>query len=110
MYGSQQGECSLCPAGKYQDGKGETACKDCDINTYLIEAGKSSKADCVACSVDKSTGLFNGNTNAASCLCRKEEYYQSTSTGSCQACPNGADCSLQDGVTLPQLVAVNGFW
>ena len=64
----------------------------------------------VACSVDKSTGLFNGNTNASSCLCRKEEYYQSTSTGSCQACPNGADCSLQDGVTLPQLVAVNGFW
>ena len=50
-----------------------------------------------------------GNTKAASCLCRKEDYYQQD-TGVCQACPNGADCSLQNGISLPQLVAVNGFW
>jgi hypothetical protein len=101
--------CSACPAGQYQDGKRETSCKKCDADTYLNEPGKSSKADCVACSDDKSTGTSMGNTKAADCLCRKEDYYQQ-GPGVCQACPNGADCSLQNGISLPQLVAVNGFW
>tara|TARA_B110000090_G_scaffold83890_1_gene95443 strand:+ start:367 stop:738 length:372 start_codon:yes stop_codon:yes gene_type:complete len=108
-YGNSHGTCSACPAGQYQDGKGETACKECDVDTYLNEQGKSSKADCVACSKEKSTGASMGNINAASCLCRKEEYYQQ-SADECRACPNGADCSLQNGISLPQLVAVNGFW
>jgi hypothetical protein len=108
-YGSAKGTCSACPAGQYQDGKGETSCKECDADTYLNEQGKSSKADCDACSEEKSTGASMGNTNAASCLCRKEDYYQQ-GAGVCQACPNGADCGLQNGIRLPQLVAVNGFW
>ena len=108
-YGSAKGSCSACPAGQYQDGKGETSCKACDTDTYLNELGKSSKADCVECSDDKSTGASMGNTRATACLCRREEYYQQPA-GSCQACPNGADCSLQNGIALAQLVAVNGFW
>jgi hypothetical protein len=108
-YGNSKGTCSACPAGQYQDGKGETSCKECDADTYLNEQGKSSKADCEACSDDKSTGASMGNTKAASCVCRKEDYYQQ-GTGDCQACPNGADCSLQNGISLPQLVAINGFW
>ena len=102
-------DCLACPAGQYQDGKGQTACLDCGVDTYSNEQGKASKADCVECSDDTSTGTSMGNTKAASCLCRKEDYYQQ-SAGVCQACPNGADCSLQNGISLPQLVAVNGFW
>jgi len=79
------------------------------VDTYSNEQGKASKADCVECSDDKSTGTSMGNTKAASCLCRKEDYYQQ-GAGVCQACPNGADCSLQNGIALSQLVAVNGFW
>ena len=102
-------DCLACPAGQYQDGKGQTACLDCGVDTYSNEQGKASKADCVECSNDKSTGASMGNTKAASCLCRKEDYYQQ-GAGVCQACPNGADCSLQNGISLPQLVAVTGFW
>ena len=107
-YGDASG-CHDCPIGQYQDGKGETSCKECDADTYLNEEGKSSKADCIECSVDKSTGARKGNTKAASCLCRKEDFYQKGASD-CQTCPDGADCSLQNGISLPQLVAVNGFW
>ena len=102
-------DCLACPTGQYQDGKGQTTCLDCGVDTYSNEQGKASKADCVECSDDKSTGTSMGNTKAASCLCRKEDYYQH-SAGVCQECPNGADCSLKNGISLPQLVAVNGFW
>ena len=108
-FGSSEGKCQECPAGTFQDIKGAFSCQECDTNTYLNEQGKASKADCVGCSADKSTGASTGNTKAASCLCRKEDYYQH-GTGDCQACPSGADCSLQNGISLPQLVAVNGFW
>ena len=108
-FGSSKGTCSDCPAGQYQDGKGETSCKECDADTYLNELGKSSKADCTKCDADRSTGTTTGNTEVAACLCKRTESYQNDES-ECQACPNGADCSLQNGISLPQLVAVNGFW
>ena len=108
QYGSSNGTCAKCLAGRYQDGKGETACKQCDVDTYLSETGKSSKADCAPCSNARSTGTTTGNTNASACLCKRIEYYQHNSK--CEPCPDGADCSLSNGITLPQLVADNGFW
>ena len=35
------GVCTACPAGQYQDGKGEKSCKQCDVDTYLAAEGKS---------------------------------------------------------------------
>jgi cytochrome c1 len=108
-YGSSKGECTDCPAGTYQDGKGETSCKKCDPDTYLSKTGKASKADCVACASDKTTGLLYGSTTSTSCKCIRNDFYQN-SNGTCHACPDGADCSYRDGIALPQLVALNGFW
>jgi hypothetical protein len=102
-------DCLACPVGQYQDGKGQTACLDCGADTYSDELGKASKADCVACSDDKSTGASMGNTKAASCLCRKEDYYQQEDAN-CMDCPEGADCSAHDGITVPELVALPGAW
>ena len=102
--------CDACPTGQYQDGKGETACKDCDIDTYSNEPGKASKADCVRCSDDKSTGTTKGNTDASACLCARTLFYQDATTNECQVCPDGANCSHHDGMKLHEIVALNGFW
>ena len=123
--------CSACPAGQYQDGKGETSCKECGVDTYLIELGKSSNADCTTCSAGRSTGVTTGNTNAASCLCKRSDdkrgddtrsectgtvkdptfcgYYQDDQN-SCQPCPRGADCSLHDGMLLSEIFARPGYY
>ena len=108
-YGSKNGDCTDCPPGSYQDGKGETECRKCEVDTYLIETGKSSKADCRKCDSKKSTGEKEGNINQFACLCRKEIYYQDDD-GECAACPIGADCSLHDGMTLAELSALPGYW
>ena len=102
--------CSLCPIGQYQDGKGEIACKDCDIDTYSNEQGKASKADCIGCSADKSTGATTGNTEASACLCAKTDYYQDATTNECQGCPDGANCSDHNGMKLQELSALTGHW
>ena len=85
-------DCLNCPAGQYQDGKGETACKDCDVDTYLTELGKSSKADCLSCDEKRSTGASVGNVKDSACLCKHTLFYQSKEN-MCQPCPDGADCS-----------------
>ena len=108
-YGSKTGTCSPCPPGQYQDSKSETACKECDVDTYLNEPGKSSKADCTPCSADRSTGKAKGNTDASACLCKRTDYYQNEKND-CEICPPGADCSAQDGITLSQLTALPEFW
>ena len=108
-YGSSKGVCSKCPAGTYQDGKGETACKECDVDTYLNEPGKSSKADCTSCSIDRSTGIATGSTNASACLCKRTDYYKNEQN-ECEMCMPGADCSSKDGITLSELTALPGYW
>ena len=108
-YGSSKGHCSACPPGQYQDGKGETTCKECDADAYLTEQGKFSKADCTACSEDRSTGTTTGNTEPSACRCKRTDYYQ-TDTNDCETCPLGADCSSKDGILLSQLTALPGHW
>jgi hypothetical protein len=108
-YGISKGKCAACPAGQYQDGKGETFCKECEVDTYLNEPGKSSKADCTACSADRSTGTTTRNTNASACLCKRTNYYQNENN-ICEPCPIGADCSFKDGIVLEELSALPGYW
>ena len=102
--------CLACPAGQYQDGKGESFCKECDVDTYLNEQGKSSKADCHACSNERSTGTVQGATQASACLCQRALFYHDAIEDTCIACPTGADCARTDGIVLNELVAVNGYW
>jgi hypothetical protein len=93
----------------YASDKGLLKCTNCPIDTYLPAFGKSSKADCIGCSIDRSTGITVSNTNKASCVCKRNEYY-TTADGSCQPCPTGADCSFKDGMVLTELTAQPGYW
>jgi hypothetical protein len=111
-FGSKNGDlldCTNCPPGTYQDNKGQTECRKCEVDTYLNEAGKSSKADCKKCDSKRSTGENEGNINQFACLCRKETYYQDDD-GECATCPTGANCSSHDGMTLDKLSALPGYW
>ena len=110
-YGAYTGmsSCEDCPAGKYQDFGLQQICKECPVDTYSSATGKSSKADCQACPSDKTTSLVKGSTNVSACLCKKSNYYADHEQ-TCVACPEGADCSIHDGVMLPRIVAQNGFW
>ena len=75
-FGSTNGVCSICPGGRYQDGKGEIVCKDCSVDTYLVESGKSSNADCIGCSTGRSTGTKTRVTSSKLCLCKRSDFYQ----------------------------------
>ena len=109
-YGSSKGNCMACPTGQYQDGKGETTCKECGLDTYLNEMGKSSNADCTTCSADRTTGINTGNSKASACLCKRTLFYHNASGDTCADCPEGADCQSKDGITNVELVARNGYW
>lgn len=108
-HGSSNGECVDCPAGQYQDSTGEKVCKACEVNSYLNETGKSSKADCTKCKTQRSTGHSTGNSDVSACLCKKINYYQ-TEQNECEACPTGADCSSHDGMRLSELFAKPGYY
>jgi hypothetical protein len=108
-YGNIPGSCEICSLGQYQDGKGETECKHCSVDTYLTEQGKSSNADCIPCAGSRSTGSTIGNINNASCLCKRIDYY-TDSKDDCRICPEGADCSIKDGLLLSELTAKPGYW
>jgi len=110
MFGNTNGDCTTCPAGKYQDGKGEMSCKLCDVDKYLSEEGKSSNADCIACDLKKATGKKKGNTKETSCQCRKKDYYKNSKDDSCVDCPTGADCSKHDGALLSEIYAKPGYY
>ena len=108
-YGSTPGTCQPCLPGTYQNEPEQITCKDCAIDTYLEEEGKGSPADCIACDKKRSTGLIKGNTLESSCLCKRTEFYTDTKN-KCQPCPDGADCSFQDGLLLTELTAKPGYW
>ena len=62
---------------------------------------------------DQTTGGVTGASTSEACLCPKTDYFQNiTENGDveCVDCPNGADCSARDGITLSELVALPGFW
>jgi hypothetical protein len=102
-------DCLACPAGQYQDVKGQTTCLDCDVDTYLIESGKASKAECQKCNEDRATGTTTGNTQPSACLCKRIDHYQNDNHD-CKPCPPGADCANHDGMKLTELFAKNGYW
>ena len=109
-YGSSPGVCTTCTSGRYQDGKGEKSCKQCERDYYLSETGKSSKADCTRCLPGRSTGDNKGSIDDDACLCKRKEYYQKND-GTCEKCPKGADCNrLGDGIKLEEIVAEPGYW
>ena len=108
-YGFEAGTCLECEAGQFNDGLAQTKCKQCDVDTYLAAEGKSSKADCLACPTERSTGTTIGNINSTACLCKRKDYYKSTD-GTCLKCPVGADCSDHDGITLIELGTEPGYW
>jgi len=107
-YGDTSG-CHDCVAGEYQDGKGETTCKRCAVDTYLSDSGKKSNADCIKCTDDRSTGTTQGNIAKAACLCKRTDFY-TDNEGACVSCPVGADCSAKDGLILAELTAEPGYW
>ena len=89
-FGSKEGECTICPVGKFQDvKKGKEKCQDCPINTYSNEEGKSSIADCTACPKKTTTNEIKGCTEEFSCVCEKffySNYNTSSATLTCVAC------------------------
>ena len=119
-FGSKEGECTICPVGKFQDvKKGKEKCQDCPINTYSNEEGKSSSADCSACPEKTTTGDSTGNSNQSACVC-EEGYYKvedfsdsndnTDSTLFCVVCPKyKTNCSGID-VTLVTLPASRGYY
>ena len=77
--------------------------------TPTFHSGKSSQADCLKCSDDRSTGSSDGNVDKSACLCRRTDYYQGNNA-TCMACPSGANCSNNDGMRLMEIHALPGYW
>jgi hypothetical protein len=102
------GICTNCPPGRFEDGKGSKQCQACPIDTYLLDSGRSSKADCFNCPLDRTTGAIVASTTASACKCRRSLYYSSNSI--CLDCPPGADCNARDDVTITELSALPGYW
>ena len=95
--------CETCPAGYFQDTKGETSCQECPVDTYLSEQGKSSKADCQKCSNERTTNKIQGVTSSSICVCRagqpkateeKERRGYYVQEDQCITCPSGASCNI----------------
>ena len=123
-YGERDGLCSSCKQGYYQDGEGSLMCKACPIDTYLSEIGKTSKAECVFCAKERTTGNKVGEISQHSCICKAADNetcldhtvsndpncgYFKNETGGCIACPAGAQCDTH-GMPLSNITATSGFW
>ena len=108
-FGNAPGNCENCPAGWYNDGKGETVCKPCGIDSYSENKKATSNADCTKCSSDRSTGTSNAQISNDACLCKRSEYFQ-TKDETCETCPDGGNCSYSIGVTIEQVFPKVGFW
>eukprot|EP00946_MAST-07B_sp_MAST-7B-sp1_P003800 g3800.t1 len=127
MFGDLPGHCTLCKAGQYNDGKGETECKMCPADTWGAVLGATSNADCFACPDRTTTNGKEANTNASSCMCAPGFYYKplETDTASdyaekrqhdCLTCPTtvitgelAANCT-HAGETLGNLASLPGYW
>jgi len=135
-FGAKHGVCFDCPAGRFQDGKGENECKECGFGTYLSETAKASNADCLQCSSNfapHTKTVMKAVTNAATgCVCaganpddtkypngfymvgddeRDRQLLLSDPLRRllCRECPKGADCA-KDGMLLASLSALPGHW
>jgi hypothetical protein len=79
--GAAGGTCSECTAGKYQDTKGQTACKSCPAGTSSPNA--STLLTQCTCLLGY-TATFNGVKCDA---CRNATYKNESGIGSCLPCP-----------------------
>jgi hypothetical protein len=78
--------CTLCPAGKYQDGVGQTACFDCPAGTISIAARDSCEAlNRVGCAA----GHRSAHNGTACVPCESGRYQPYTGRSTCVACPPG---------------------
>ena len=110
--------CVGCTAGMYQDAKRQKVCEPCPLDTYMydnisITPNATSRAQCIPCTFDKTTGINNASKNETSCLCRKDTYFQNQTTNECSPCPLGAKCTRYDGidgVTVEEIHPLPGYW
>jgi len=111
-----------CPTGKYNDGKGEFFCKNCNFDTYSGTTKATSNAQCKECGEQRTTSVYlledgngsqivpvTGISTFENCLCKRDLFYQNE-TRDCLDCPPGGDCTKKDGVSLVELNAKIGFW
>ena len=49
------------------------------------------------------------NTDKTACVCRKEKYFRDTNN-QCTACPLGADCSMNNNLSIVDLNPMAGHW
>jgi len=108
-FGDVPGKCKGCPAGWYNDGKGETECKPCAVDSYSENERATNNALCTECTSDRSTGTLNGQISNDACLCKRSDYFQ-TKDNTCDKCPDGGNCSYSLGVTIENVFPSVGFW
>ena len=81
--------CSVCAAGKYKAGHGDSPCEDCAENTYGEHSGAASASTCTVCPSASTTLLLTGQVGAASCLCSAKHYM---AAGVCTLCAQNTHC------------------
>jgi hypothetical protein len=106
--------CNSCPLKSKimnQIGPINHACA-CNENYYSTLSTVSNELvmTCTLCDDDKTA-----QPGSDSCICKKELYYQNETKDSngnavCIKCPDGADCSIKDGILLPETTARPGYW
>lgn len=92
------GDCKLCPLGRYQDTKGQHSCKDCATGKYTRAGEGSTK--CSSC--PRSKTVLPGRGYAASdCfkICPKGQY-GSTNSNTCLPCKAGTYNNLTSGTNV----------
>ena len=98
MYGSEQGKCSECPAGRYQDTKGKQQCIKCKLGELFI----NTKTPCSGCDL----GMYGSEQGKCS-ECPAGRYQDGKGATNCNDCPvdtflseqgkaSKADCRLCD--------------
>ena len=137
-FGAAPGVCAVCPAGQFQDDKGQSACLRCPSQTFRESPGAASRSDCLLCSTDFAPGTTTGNASGVSnaslgCVCasadpeaagiRAAGFFRNPNVDFaqelakidpldrhvCLPCPEGALCAAAN-LTLEQLPAQPGFW
>ncbi|XP_071825042.1 uncharacterized protein [Apostichopus japonicus] len=102
----EQDGCHSCPRGGFfQDGigqvasvRGQMACKQCNMGTYVKDGGGSSTKDCEVCPEGTNQSTFAGY-RACSC---KENYARTDRYGPCTLCQeDGLNCSKDYKALLP---------
>ena len=123
--GSTSYDACTCLSGTYLvvDIKGTKECLSCPVNSELVRSTgpvnvacacsddyygevKDNKMTCIKCDSDKTS-----TPGSAMCKCRKGTHYLADAVNqTCSFCPNGADCSADNGLELEDLFALPGFW